>query len=315
MNKNEKSLIHKTTIGGQAILEGIVMKGPEKSCTVVRKSNGELVIEEKQTVPASKKYPVLGLPVIRGVINFFTAMKEGIEAINFSAQFVDGGDEPLSPFEQWLARHFDEKKVEQFAFGFALVIGILLPIGLFILLPTLIAGLFPSQTLGTMGRNLLEGAVRILIFLCFMWSTSKMKDIYRTFCYHGGEHKTIHCYEKGLELTVENVRPQPRQHPRCGTSFLFVVMIISILVFSVVSWTNPIQRMVMRLVLLPVVVGISYEVNRFAGRHDNWFTHILRWPGIMLQNLTVFEPDDSMIEVAIEAMKRVIPQDKNSDAW
>lgn len=315
MNTKEEPILHKTTIGGQAILEGIVMKGPGKNCTVVRKPDGELVIKETESVPLSKKYKIAGLPVVRGAVNLFTAMKEGIEAIEYSAQFLDdGGEEEAGPFEKWLTAKFGEKKVEKFLFGAALAIGIAMPVGLFILLPTLLAGLIPAAMPG-FARNLLEGAARIVIFLAFMWSTSKMKDIRRTFCYHGGEHKTIFCYEKGLDLTIENVRAQPRQHPRCGTSFLFVVMIISILVFSLVTWSNPFVRMALRLLLLPVVVGLSYEVNRFAGRHDNWFTKLLRWPGLMLQNLTVFEPDDSMIEVAIEAMKRVIPEDKSQDAW
>ena len=163
--------------------------------------------------------------------------------------------------------------------------------------------------------NLIEGVIRIAIFLTYIWLATRMKDIHRVFEYHGAEHKTIFCYEAGLPLTVENVRPQPRNHPRCGTSFLFIVMIVSIIVFSVVSWSNPFIRLLLRLVLLPVVVSISYELIRWAGRHDNIISKILSAPGKALQRLTVFEPDDGMIEVAIEAMKLVIPEEKGTDEW
>ena len=183
------------------------------------------------------------------------------------------------------------------------------------LLPTLLAGLFDGLIKSRIVINLLEGAIRITIFLIYLWLATRMKDVHRVFEYHGGEHKSIHCYEKGLELTVENVRLQPRQHPRCGTSFLFVVIIISTLVFSLVRWSNPLMRMLFRLLLLPVVVAISYEINRFAGRHDNLFTRIITAPGLALQRLTVFEPDDGMIEVAIKGLELVIPEKEGSDKW
>ncbi len=304
----------KTTIGGQAILEGIVMKGPRKSCTVIRKPDQELEIRELRTVPMKEKNPIWGLPIIRGAVNMFIALKEGMEAINFSAKFIEEETEEPSKFEKWLESKLGSKKVEEIVFSIALFVGIMIPVLLFILLPTLIAGLLPAQW-SSLALNLVEGAVRIAIFLLFMFVISKTPDIHRTFRYHGAEHKTIFCYEKGLELTVENVRPQPRQHPRCGTSFLFVVMIISILMFSIVTWTSPVLRMVIRLALLPVIVGVSYEFNRYVGKIDNALTRILRAPGLWLQNLTVFEPDDSMIEVAIEALKRVIPEKAGEDQW
>ena len=201
--------------------------------------------------------------------------------------------------------------------AFAMVVGIAIPVGLFMLLPSFAGGLLPEAT-PNVARNLFEGMLRIAIFLCFMWSVSHMKDIRRTFEYHGAEHKTIFCYEAGLPLTVENVRSMPRFHPRCGTSFLFVLIIVatlvSSLVFSVVAVTNPFLRALTHLIILPLVVGISYEFNRYAGRHDNLACRALRWPGLMIQHLTVFEPDDSMIEVAIEGVNRVIPED-GSDAW
>ncbi|WP_087065114.1 DUF1385 domain-containing protein [Intestinibacillus massiliensis] len=309
----------KTTIGGQAIIEGIVMKGPRKSSTVVRKSDGELVIRDKDAAPLTEKSKVFGWPVVRGMVTLFMALKDGMEAINYSAQFFDDEEDAGEPskFEQWLEKCLGSQKLEKLVMGFATVVGIALPVALFILLPTFLAGFLP-EGVHSVVRNLIEGAVRVIIFLCFMWGVSHMKDIRRTFEYHGAEHKTIFCYEAGEELTVENVRRQGRFHPRCGTSFLFVVIIIatlvSSLVFAFIQPTNPFVRALLHLLLLPLVVGLSYEVNRYAGRKDNTLTRALRWPGLKLQRLTVFEPDDSMIEVAIEAMRRVIPDD-GSDNW
>ncbi len=306
----------KTTIGGQAIIEGIVMKGPKKTCTVVRKLDGELEVKEEE---AHKPSAIWKLPVFRGAYNLFMAMKDGIKAINYSAGFFEDeeADVPESKFEIWLEEKFGSEKVEKFILGIASAIGIAMPVGLFMLLPSFLGGFVPED-FGVLLRNVLEGFVRIIIFLIFMWSVSHMKDIRRTFEYHGAEHKTIFCYEAGEELTVENVRKQQKYHPRCGTSFMFVLIIIativSSIVFSVVEVVNPFLRMLAHLILLPLVVGISYEFNRFAGRSDGIISRALRWPGLMIQHLTVFEPDDSMIEVAIKAMEAVIPDD-SSDNW
>lgn len=305
---------YKTTIGGQAIIEGIVMKGPRKSCTVVRKPDDELAIKEKETIPPKEKNFILGLPVIRGVYGFGLSLKDGMEAIDYSSKFIEDDEEP-SRFEKWLEKKLGSEKLEKVIFSIALFFGVAIPVVLFFMLPTILAGFIPVNVMPNMARNILEGIIRIVIFLTFMFVVSKMKDIERTYRYHGAEHKTIYCYEKGLDLTVDNVREQSRFHPRCGTSFLFVVMIISILIFSVVTWSSPVERMLIRLALLPLVVGISYEINRFAGRHDNIFTNVLRAPGLLLQRLSVFEPDDSMIEVAIQALKRVIPENKGEDRW
>lgn len=306
----------KTTIGGQAIIEGIVMKGPKKSCTVVRKSDGELVIKEDATKsPAA----IWKTPILRGAYTLFAAMKDGMEAINYSASFFedDEPDVPPSKFETWLENKFGSAGIDKFIMGLSTVIGIALPVALFMLLPSFVGGFVPDAW-GVLARNVFEGAVRVAVFLLFMWSVSHMKDIRRTFEYHGAEHKTIFCYESGDELTVENVRRQGRFHPRCGTSFMFVLIIIativSSIVFSLIEITNPWLRMLAHLILLPLVVGISYEFNRWAGRSDGLLSRALRWPGLMIQHLTVFEPDDSMIEVAIEGMTRVIPED-NSDQW
>ena len=226
----------------------------------------------------------------------------------------DEQEEPTK-FDKWLDKKLGSEKAEKAIISFSVVLGIALSIGLFILLPTFLAGLFSRFIEVNVLKNLLEGAVRIAIFLAYMWLATRLKDIKRMWAYHGAEHKTIFCYEKGLPLTIENVRAQSRLHPRCGTSFLFIVMIISILVFSVVSWNNVWIRIVLRLALLPVVVAISYEIIKLAGRYDNILTRIVSAPGKALQRLTTQEPDDDMIETAIEAMTLVIPEDAKEAEW
>lgn len=306
--------VRKTTIGGQAIIEGISMKGPQTTCVTVRKPDGTLTFQERPT--PKPKHPFWKLPIARGAYTLFTALKDGMNDINYSAQFFEDDDsvdtEP-SRFEKWVENHISSDKLEKILMGFAMVIGTILPIALFLVAPTLIVGVLPDGA-PYFVRSLLEGVVRIILFLSFMWSISHMKDIERTFRYHGAEHKTIFCYEAGLPLTVENVRSMPRFHPRCGTSFMIVMMIIPILIFAFVQMDNVWLRMILRLALLPVVVGIAYECNRWAGRHDGVISRAIRWPGIQMQKLTVFEPDDSMIEVAIASMEKVIPPD-DSDAW
>jgi len=304
----------KTTIGGQALIEGILMQGPDRRCIVIRKPDKTLEIKEEEG-GTNKRGFILNLPIIRGPIKYWDAINSGVKALMYSAEFFEEDAEAQkSRFEKWLEEKIGLKKLEKILMTLSLVLGIALPIGLFILLPTLIAGLF-GDGLHYMVRNLIEGAIRILIFIGFVWATSKEKDVKRTYMYHGAEHKTIACYEHGMPLTVENCRRCSRFHPRRGTSFLFVVMIVSILVFSLVQWSNPIVRMAMRLLLLPVVAGISYEINRYAGRHDNKLTCALRAPGVWMQHLTTLEPDDSMIEVAIEALSRVIPEEEDKDRW
>lgn len=305
----------KTTIAGQALIEGILMRGPRQTAIVCRKPGQEPVVKlEPQGTNTHKAWA--RLPVVRGVVSFWDSMKYGMSALTYSADFLEDEEEPAQPgrFEQWLERKLGAEKLEKVLMGVALAFGVGIPIVLFILLPTLLAGLLGDQ-LHSVVRNLIEGAFRICIFLIFIFVTSRQKDVHRTYMYHGAEHKTIACYEKGLELTVGNVRKCTRFHPRCGTSFLFMVMILSILIFSLLRWGNPLVRMALRLCMLPVVAGISYEINRFAGRHDNWLTMALRAPGLALQRLTTAEPDDSMIEVAILAMNHVIPEKQEEDNW
>ena len=305
----------KTTIGGQALIEGIMMLGPERGAIAVRNPEGEIVLKTEDRPRPSEKRKILSFPFIRGVVGLADSLKRGFAALEYSSSIAMEGEEEESKFEKWLTKKFGSGAVEKIVLGIAMVLGVGLSVGLFIFLPTILAGLLERFIHGNIMRNLLEGGFRIIIFLAYMFAISQMKDMKRVFAYHGAEHKTIFCYEAGCELTVENVRKFSKEHPRCGTSFMFSVMIISILVFSVVSWSNMYIRLALRLVLLPVVMGISYEVNRLLGRYDNWFTRFFRAPGVWFQKFTTFEPEDDMIEVAITALSEVIPEDKESDKW
>ena len=306
----------KTLIGGQALIEGIMMQGPDKRSIVVRGPEGIVTKVE----PLKKKTGILKWPLIRGVVSFGSSMVSGVKALMYSAEFFpEEEDAQPSKFDQWLEKKLGSEKMEKAVISFSVFLGALFSIALFILLPTLLSGLFDRWIHNAVIRSLIEGVIRIAIFMGYMVLVSRMKDMRRVFSYHGAEHKTIRCYEAQLPLTVENVRPQTRLHPRCGTSFLFVVVAISILLFALVSALLPMSgmlvRLLVRLALLPVVVAISYECNRFVGRHDNRLTRILSAPGMWFQHFTTNEPDDSMIEVAIEALKLVIPDEAGADRW
>ncbi len=313
MAKQEQNGKFRTSIGGQALIEGILMRGPEKQAIVVRAPEG-LVTRVEELKLVRDKYPILGLPILRGVVTFVDSMAKGIKALMFSADYFPD-DEAAQPsrLDQWLEKHVSEEKLQ----SVIVTVSLVLALGLFMLLPTFVAGLFRASS--AVVHNLIEGAVKIVVFLLYLILCSRQKDIYRVFCYHGAEHKTIFCYEAGLPLTVENARIQPRHHPRCGTSFLFVVIIVSILasslVFTHVQWQNLWVRIGVHLLLLIPVVGVTYEFNRFVGRHDTVVTRLLSAPGMWLQNFTTNEPDDSMLEVAIEALKLVLPEEKGKDAW
>ena len=319
-----KSCAFRTSIGGQALIEGILMRGPEKQAIVVRDQSGQLVEKVEELRLIKDRYPVLGLPLVRGTVNFLSAMVNGVKALMYSADFYpDEEATQPSKFELWLEKHLSSKKLESAIVALAVVLGVGMSIVLFMLLPTFLTGgllhFFPDFPMW--GRNLIEGILKVLIFLVYLIFCSRQKDIYRVFQYHGAEHKTIFCYEAGLPLTVENVRIQPRHHPRCGTSFLFVVIVVSILVSSVVFGIWPITNVWLRtaahLILLPLVVGITYEFNRWVGRHvqDNALAKFLTRPGLWMQNFTTNEPDDSMIEVAIRSLELVLPEEKGKDAW
>ena len=305
----------KTLIGGQALIEGILMQGPDKRAIVVRSPDGLV----KKEFPISKrKAKILTWPFIRGVVNFLSALVNGVKALMFSADYFpdeEGEEAKPSKFENWIERKFGSEKLEKFLIYSAVVMGAAFSVALFLLLPTLLGGLIPAIHDNYLVRNLVEGAIKIVILLGYMILVSRMKDMRRVFSYHGAEHKTIRCYEAQLPLTVENVRPMSRFHPRCGTSFLFVVICISIICGAFIQVSNTLLRIALHLLILPLVVSISYELNRIVGRHDNAFTRILTKPGMWLQNFTTNEPDDSMIEVGIEALKAVIPEEKGADIW
>ena len=320
----QKSCAFRTSIGGQALIEGIMMRGPEKQAIVVRDQEGNLVEKVEDLKFIKDRYPILGLPLVRGTVNFLAAMVNGVKALMYSAEFYPE-EEAAQPskFEKWLEEHLSSKKLESLIITLAVVLGVGLSVFLFMVLPTLLTGgilhFFPGFPMW--GRNLMEGILKIAIFMLYLIFCSKQKDIYRVFQYHGAEHKTIFCYEEGLPLTVENVRAQPRHHPRCGTSFLFVVIFVSILfsavVFGIWPITNALLRTLVHLLLLPLVVGVTYEFNRWVGRHvqEGGLAAVLTKPGMWLQNFTTNEPDDSMIEVAIRSIELVLPSEKGKDAW
>ena len=291
------------------------MLGPEKRAIVCRGS-GEMVEKVEKVTPLKAKSPVLGLPLIRGVAAFISSMINGVKALSFSAdQLPEDMQEEPDKIDLWIEKHFSNETAQKLIIGVAVVLGIALSLFLFLFLPTFIVGLFPAVKANFYWRTLLEGILKLVIFFIYLILCSKMKDMKRLFAYHGAEHKTIFCYEKGLPLTVENVRPQPRLHPRCGTSFIFVVIIISIIAGSFIHVSDTLLRMGLKFLMLPLIVGLSYELNRWVGRHDNICSAILSWPGKQFQRITTNEPDDEMIECAIRALELVIPEEKGSDAW
>ena len=321
----------KTMIGGQALIEGIMMRGPEKAAIVCRGRDGLTLEVTQRKLP--KEGSPLKWPLIRGVVNFFDAQVTGVRALLKSADLSPDGsydDEP-SKLDMWLEKKLGSERFQQYLIYGAAVLGILFSIGLFFLLPMIISGFFDSVIESQVVIHLIEGLVRMVIFMAYIVLVSRMKEMKRVFAYHGAEHKTIRCYEAKLPLTVENVREQTRLHPRCGTSFLLVVMILSILVFSVAvsallevfpalaalegTFRFRLIKIVFKLLLLPLVVAIAYEINRWVGRTDNAFTRILTAPGLWMQNFTTNEPDDDMIEVAIAAVNAVLPEQEGADRW
>lgn len=314
------------------MIEGIMMRGPEKDAIVVRKGD-ELDIQVTQrNIP--KRGSLKTWPLIRGVVNFFDSQVCGVKALMHSADLspeAEESQEEMSKFDLWLEKKLGDERFQKYLIGSAVALGLAMSIGLFFLLPMLVSSLLSCWISSNIVLHLLEGVVRIVLFLGYLTLASRMKEMKRVFAYHGAEHKTIRCYEAGLPLTVENVRQQTRLHPRCGTSFLFVVMILSILVFSVASslllsilpalaamrgsFLYSLIMIVYKLLLLPVIVSIAYEINRFVGRHDNFFTRIMTAPGMWFQYLTTNEPDDGMIEVGIASLEAVLPTREGDDRW
>ncbi len=330
MQKNQNQEKFKTMIGGQALIEGIMMRGPKLDAIVTRTPEGL----HTETTPRKNrpKNSILSWPFIRGVVNFLDAQVTGVKALMRSADLSpEQVEEKPSKLDMWLEKKLGEKKFQNYLVGTAVVLGLGMSMLLFILLPNFISTFFDRWVSSNVLRNLIEGLVRIGIFLIYLLLVSRMGEMKRVFSYHGAEHKTIRCYEAGLPLTVENVRKQTRKHPRCGTSFLFVVLVLSILVFSVASslllalvpglesmrgtFLYSLIMLGFKLLLLPLVVSVSYEINRLVGRYDNWLTRLVTAPGQWFQNFTTYEPDDGMIEVGIAALEAVLPEKEGEDLW
>ena len=305
----------RTSVGGQALMEGVMMRGPKRLCCAVRRPDGGIEIDIKE-LPPKKWYEKV--PFVRGVFAMIGSMITGYRCLMYSADIAmqDSEDsEPESKLDKWLDEHLGEKFQNALMVCAALMGGVA-AILLFSVTPTSVVG-FVSRfiPLGRWGRVVLEAVLKMAIFLAYLALCSRMKEIHRLFEYHGAEHKTIACYEAGEPLTVENIRKYSRFHPRCGTSFLILTLLVSIAVFSVIPWTGTALRVVYKLLFLPMVMGISYELLKLCGRTDNLLTHIIRAPGLWVQRLTVFEPDDSMIECAIQAVTPVLPENPEEGQW
>lgn len=303
---------HKTSIGGQAVIEGIMMRGPQTSALAVRIPDGSIDVETWENKKITAWYKKM--PFIRGIFNFIDTLLQGYQCLMKSADKSAYEEEQPDKFDQWMNKHFGEKATAVVG-GVATVIAVVVALFLFMAVPTFLVR-WMNELLPLGGfASLVEGAIKIAILVGYMAAVSRMKDIHRMFQYHGAEHKTIFCYEAGEDLTVENVRKQQRFHPRCGTSFLLIVVVVSVLVTSLITWNSPWLRIGLKILLLPVVVGIAYEIIKLAGRYTNWCTKIISAPGMWLQRLTTQEPDDSQIEVAIASLLPVLPQVEGSDRW
>lgn len=323
MSNNVK---HKTSIGGQALIEGIMMRGPKGNAMSVRMPDGTIETEVDQYVPLKNKYKILGVPIIRGVANFAESMITGYKYMMKSADKAlteEEKEEDMSKLDKWISDHFGEKMMTVVGV-ISMVLGVALAFLIFMYLPTLGVDLFDDNILRNFDiqkfHPLLEGVLRMAIFVLYMYLVSKMDMIKRTFMYHGAEHKTIFCYENGLELTVENVRKMSRFHPRCGTSFMFVMIIISVLVssalvliFPELAEINRVLWIIIKIAVLPLVMGLGYEFIKFAGKHDSVIVKILSYPGLLMQRITTVEPTDDIIEVAIESIKAVITDNPEDD--
>ena len=300
-----------TTIGGQALMEGIMMVGPQRTVAAFCSEEGQISTEEISVPRLTKLYPILGKPFIRGIFSLIDSFRLGYKALSLSADKLTGGeeDEELSGFDKWLNDHLGEK-ITGVIMAIASVLGIALAIALFFFLPTVLFNLLEAVAPGEISgwRSIFEGVIRIGIFVSYVVLIGMVPDIKRTFQYHGAEHKTIFCYENDLPLTVENVRKQKRFHPRCGTSFLILMLVIGIIVGFFIPFSNPFLRTFTKLLCIPVIMNVGYEVQKACARHDGWLSRAVTAPGLWMQRLTVKEPDDKMIEAAIAAMEAVIPE-------
>ncbi len=319
-NKKENNQCNiKSKIGGQALIEGIMMRGIHKGAMACRLPNGEIDLET-WNIKGGKEAPwYRKMPFVRGSVNMVQSMMDGIKYISKSSdKQMEDEEEEKGKFELWLIKKFGDKAskgLSNFVMGLGMLLGIAIAVGLFAVFPIFITSLLKSYIENTFLLTLIEGVIKIVLLVAYMGLTGLIKDIKITYQYHGAEHKAIFCYENREELTVENVKKQSRFHPRCGTSFLLIAFVISILVFSLVTWSSGLQRFILKMVLLPVVVGIAYEIIKLAGRFDNPFTRIISAPGLALQKITTKEPSDKQIEVAIKALEAVIPENLEEDKW
>lgn len=315
--KNRKKEQHKSKIGGQALIEGVMMKGIYTSAMACRLPDGTIDVETWEEKNGKNAPWYRKIPFIRGTFNFVSSLIDGYRCLMKSAdkQMTEEEDEEnLSKFDKWINEHLGENVMVVISV-ISVIFSLVICMGLFKFLPMWISSMLRQFIDSKILLTIIEGFIKIAIFVGYLAVTSLMKDIRRTYEYHGAEHKTIACYEAGDELTPENVKKYSRFHPRCGTSFIFISLFISIFVFCFISWDVMWQRMILQLVLLPVIIGVSYELIRIAGRHDNAFTRIISAPGLYLQRLTTKEPDEKQMEVAIEAIKPCIPENKEEDQW
>ena len=302
-----------TSIGGQAIMEGIMMRGPKKTAIAIRLPNGKIHMKTQPTPKLSKWGKI---PFVRGVVNFISSLVYGTQILMYSADILEENypeEYEKDKFDIWVEEKVGKEKAWKILLVVSVALAIVLSVGLFMLLPTLVVGWFEAFTENVIVLNLIEGVVRIVIFLLYIVLISKMKDIKTVFQYHGAEHKTIHCFENGKELIPENAQKFYRLHPRCGTSFLMFVMIVAIICHVFMGWPNPVMRVVLRILVLPVIAGVSYELLKWAGSSNNVIVEFLSLPGIYLQKLTTAEPDEKQLEVAIAAVKAVIPHDRDDE--
>lgn len=317
-SKEKQSGTYRSKIGGQALIDGIMMRGVEKSAMACRMPDGSIHREVWDTNPGKKKSVWKKIPIIRGCISFVQSILSGYRCMMKSAELTsdleEDEEEETGRVTQWILDHFGDKLIHG-ATVVGTVLGVVLAIVLFMYLPSLaVMGLDQLVDLGYW-KSVIEGVIKILILVGYLTLVGLIGEIKKTYRYHGAEHKTIFCLENGLPLTVENIRKQRRFHPRCGTSFLILVLLVSILVSSLVTWDTLWLRVVLKILVLPIIMGISFELIQFAGRHDNLLTKIISAPGLWLQRLTVLEPDDGMIECAIEAITPCIPEDREKDQW
>lgn len=302
-----------TSIGGQAIMEGIMMRGPKRMATAIRLPDGKIHMKT-EPVPTVPKWTQV--PLLRGVVNFIVSLVSGTQILMYSADVLEENypeDYEKDKFDIWVEEKLGKDKAWNILVALSVVLALAFSIGVFMLLPTAVVGWCTAFTKNIIVLNIIEGFFRIFIFILYIWAISKMKDIRRVFQYHGAEHKTIHCFENNLELTPKNAQQFYTVHPRCGTSFMMFVLVIAIIVHVFMGWPNVWMRVIMRLAALPIIAGISYELLKWAGRSDGIVVKILSLPGLWLQKLTTFEPDDEMLEVAIAAMKAVIPPETEEE--